>query len=77
MRSSSAPGIGDAPYVSTSSEAIRSGAKSGWSRSIPIIVGTITERQLYVASGYRVYVLTIVGVDADVAQTVVESLRVP
>ena len=45
--------------------------------TVPSPTGTITERQLYIASGYRVYVLTIVGVDADVAQTVVESLRVP
>jgi hypothetical protein len=44
---------------------------------VPSPTRTITERQLYIASGYRVYVLTVVGVDADVAQTVVESLRVP
>src|ERR1051325_2670507 len=40
--SSNAPGIGDAPYVSTCIDAMRSGLNSGWLSSIWIIVGTIT-----------------------------------
>ena len=39
--------------------------------------GRIDEQQLYLASGYRVYVLTVAGVDATTTQKIFESLRVP
>jgi hypothetical protein len=60
-------------------QAVEIGERSGLIAAIELDTptGTIVERQLYLASGYRVYVLTVAGVDASTADRIVGSLRVP